>query len=125
MENTCLICGHPYPEEHHVVFRGQQSALISCPHNKIPLCYEHHRGKNGPHMNRKIDLKYKKQLQFRLKSLFSHKEYYTEEETKRILLIPKKDSYKLIKSLTPIIIDNQAKYHSGDIVRQAMGGRCY
>lgn len=58
----CLVCGSPYPEVHHVLFgpnrkNSDKYGLI------IPLCAEHHRGNNGPHMNRKIDLKYKEMAQ--------------------------------------------------------------
>lgn len=125
MQKECVICGHPYPEEHHIVFRGQQAALISCPHNKVYLCYEHHRGNKSPHMDRDIDLKYKRQFQLKLEGLFNHKECYSEEEVKRILLISKKDVRKLLKPLTLKIVGENVGYYRKDIIRQALGGRNY
>lgn len=125
MQKECVICGHPYPEEHHIIYRGQQAALISCPHNKLYLCYEHHRGNKSPHMDRRIDLKYKRQLQLKLESLFNHKECYSEEEVKRILLIPKKDVRKLLKPLTLTSFGGEVGYHRNDVIRQALGGRNY
>lgn len=125
MDNECVVCGHPYPEEHHTVFRGQQSALIKCPYNKKSLCYEHHRGNKGPHMNKETDLKYKRELQLKLESLFSFKECYTEEEVKIILLISKKDAHKLVKTLAIKVDGETVGFHREDIIRQAMGGRNY
>ena len=125
MEKQCIECGHPNPEEHHIVFRSQQQAMISCPHNKITLCYKHHRGDSSPHMVREIDIEYKKNLQQRLGYLFSLKECYSEEEIKEILMIPNQDARKLVKSLLTVIVDDEAGYRVEDVIRQCMGGRLY
>lgn len=74
----CIVCGSPYPEVHHVLFgpnrkHSDKYGLV------IPLCAEHHRGNNGPHMNRKIDLHYKEQAQRK----FEEKQG-TREEFRRI-----------------------------------------
>lgn len=125
MTYECTVCGRLYAEEHHVVFRGQEEAMINCPLNKIRLCYEHHRGKTGPHLNREIDLKYKIELQKKLYELFSDKECYTEEEVKALLRIPKKYLRKLLKTLRTRIIGDLVGYHKDDIIKQAMGGKFY
>lgn len=125
MDKQCIECGHPYPEEHHVIYRSQQAAMINCPHNKITLCYKHHRGDISPHQKREVDIKYKKDLQQRLEYLFSFKECYTEDEIREMLMINKKDARKLVKSLLTVIVDDDAGYKVEDIIRQCMGGRLY
>lgn len=125
MEKQCVVCGHPYPEEHHIVFRGQQSAMIKCPLNKISLCNVHHRGDESPHQKRELELKYKIEFQERLEYLFSAKECYEEEEIKNILLIPAKDARKVVKSLCTAVIEDEVGYKAEDIIRQCMGGRLY
>ncbi|MBB6716238.1 hypothetical protein [Clostridium gasigenes] len=125
MDKKCIVCGHPYPEEHHVVYRSQQSAMINCPHNKIPLCYEHHRGNKSPHMDRNLDVKYKREFQERLEYLFSIKECYLEGEVQAILMIQKKDVRKIVKTLCVVIMGDDVGYKREDIIKQAMGGRLY
>lgn len=125
MAEECLICNNPNSEAHHIVFRKQQPAMIDCSFNKIRLCAVCHKGDKGPHLNRDTDLKYKKQLQEKLKELFGSKNCYTEDEIKKILKIPKKDAYKLVKPLITIIECGEAGYKAEDIIRQAMGGKLY
>ena len=125
MEKRCLVCGHQCTENHHIIFRGQQSAMINCPRNSVTLCGEHHRGDESPHMKRDIDLKYKIEFQERLEYLFSAKECYEEEEVKNILLIPAKDARKIVKSLCIVIIEDEVGYRAEDIIRQCLGGRLY
>lgn len=125
MAQECIVCGRLYPEEHHIVFRGQEEAMINCPLNKIHLCYECHRGKTGPHLNREVDLKYKIELQEKLYKVFSDKECYTEEEVKALLQIPKNHLRKLLKTLSIRVIEDSVGYHKNDIIKQAMGGRFY
>lgn len=124
-DKYCIVCGKPFAEEHHIVSRRQQPAMINCPHNKLNLCYDHHRGNKSPHMDRRIDIKYKKELQDRLNGMFSFKEIFTEEEIRKILLIPKKDVYSLIKSLRVSVKDNIVGYSKEDVIRAAMGGKIY
>ncbi|KGK88089.1 hypothetical protein DP68_08765 [Clostridium sp. HMP27] len=121
----CIVCGNPYSEEHHIVFRGQQEAMINCPLNKKSLCCECHRGKNGPHLNRSIDLKYKIELQEEMYKLFSAKECYSEDEVKIILQIPRKHVRKLLKPLGLKVLDDTVGYCREDIIKQAMGGKFY
>lgn len=125
MAEECVVCNNSYSETHHVVFRKQQPAMINCPFNKIRLCAVCHKGDNGPHLNRDIDLKYKRELQRKLEELFCFKNCYTEDEVKKILNIPQKDAYKLVKPLLTIIEGDEAGYKAEDIIRQAMGGRLY
>lgn len=125
MAEECIVCNNPYSEAHHIVFRKQQPAMINSPVNKIRLCAICHKGNNGPHLNRDIDLNYKKELQKKLEDLFRTKNCYTEDEVKKILKIPQKDAYKLVKPLLTIIEGDEAGYSKEDIIRQAMGGKIY
>lgn len=58
----CIICGRP-AEQHHVFFgtasrrRSESYGLV------VGLCPEHHRGPQGPHLNRGLDLMLKKAAQ--------------------------------------------------------------
>ena len=124
MGKECIVCNRPDAESHHIVFRGQQLAMINCHLNKIDLCCEHHKGNSGPHLNREIDLKYKKELQERLQELF-YKEYYSEDEIKIMLMIPKKNIYRFVKTLRSYFINTKVKYKTEDIIRKAMGGQLY
>lgn len=55
----CFMCGAPYPEQHHIYF-GPYRKWAEKYHLTIPLCAEHHRGNNGPHHNKEINIVYKK-----------------------------------------------------------------
>ena len=62
-ERTCLICGSPQTETHHVFF-GTSNRKISDREGFIAfLCPEHHRGEYSPHHDRQIDLWLKKRCQ--------------------------------------------------------------
>ena len=124
MGKECIVCNRPDAEGHHIVFRKQQQEMIECPLNKIYLCYEHHKGNSGPHLNREIDLKYKRELQEKLQELFD-KEYYSEDEIKIMLMIPKKNIYRFVKTLRSYFINTKVKYKTEDIIRKAMGGQLY
>lgn len=125
MSKECMECERQYSEEHHIVFRGQQPAMINCPLNKIYLCYEHHRGDYSPHQKRIVDLKYKVALQEWLECIFGDKECYEEDEIKSLLLIPAKDARKLVKPLCTVIVEDEVGYKAEDIIRQCLGGRLY
>lgn len=58
----CMICGRGHAEKHEVFFGSYREAskhygLV------LPLCFEHHRGDNGPHKCRSVDKKYKQVAQ--------------------------------------------------------------
>ena len=71
----CEICGRP-AEEHNIVFRSKAAYMVNVEINKKQLCEEHHRGNEGPHLNRKIYLKYKLELQKKLFEIFT-KPFYS------------------------------------------------
>ncbi|RGY83596.1 hypothetical protein DXA21_21520 [Parabacteroides distasonis] len=51
----CIECGSPYAECHHVFFGSFQKKYSDRFKLYIPLCAEHHRGKNSPHKNRGLN----------------------------------------------------------------------
>lgn len=56
--SQCMVCGNPNVEVHHAI-HGTANRKIADKYNLVlPLCDKHHRGSQGPHMNRVIDLKY-------------------------------------------------------------------
>jgi 5-methylcytosine-specific restriction endonuclease McrA len=89
----CEICGK-LADKHHIVYRSQGG--VDFPLNFKYLCSEHHRGKNGPHKSRKIDLEYKLELQNKLEKLL-YKEFYTLDELVKLIQINKGMLKKLLR----------------------------
>ncbi|MDP4143207.1 MAG: hypothetical protein Q8936_01815 [Bacillota bacterium] len=117
----CKECGTTAGiEEHHIVYRSQASYMVGARINIKYLCGEHHRGNASPHRDRKIDLKYKKELQKKLFELFN-KEYYHKSEIAELLGINHNQVDKLTKTLTWC----KEGYERIDIVRSCMGGMLY
>jgi hypothetical protein len=115
----CEICGR-IAEEHHVVFRSQAKYMVNVEINKRHLCSEHHRGNNSPHMNRKIDLKYKLELQKQLFEIFS-KPFYNEKEIQDALEISEGETKAIVKTLKRY----KEGYERTDLVIKCMGEKLY
>ena len=49
MTRYCKVCGNPYTELHHIMFRSEVKALEHCKLNLVNLCVEHHKGTYGVH----------------------------------------------------------------------------
>ncbi len=63
----CMVCGAPHPHKHHVF--GAANRNISEKYGYyVPLCYQHHEGKQSPHMDREIDLRLKRMAQQQFES---------------------------------------------------------
>lgn len=74
-ERTCLICGSPYTEVHHIYF-GHGRRRISDREGFIAyLCPEHHRGRYSPHGNREADLRLKERCQRVYEKTHSRQEF--------------------------------------------------
>lgn len=70
----CIVCGRPHPHKHEVFF-GEKQRKHSIKYGMVlPLCYEHHEGDASPHMNREIDLKYKKKAQLTWEATYGNRE---------------------------------------------------
>ncbi|WP_102400566.1 HNH endonuclease [Haloimpatiens massiliensis] len=113
----CIVCGEA-GERHHIVFKN--AGGFDFPLNFIYLCSEHHRGKNGPHKNRIVDLKYKINMQNALFSKLNEK-YYSINDIIKILSINPRQA--------KVLISNLSKYSEGykaeDIIKKLMGGKFY
>lgn len=116
----CEICGRP-AEEHHIVFRLKASYMVNVEINKKLLYAEHHKGNDGPHLNRKTDLKYKLELQKKLFELFK-KEHYKAIEIKELLGLTELGMFNFIRRLDPV---GDKGFSKIDIVMRCMGGQLY
>lgn len=118
-KHYCEICGEP-AEEHHIVLRRKSSGMINAKINHKYLCIEHHKGNEGPHLNRETDIKYKLELQEKLSQLFN-KEYYHKLEISELLEIKHDEVDVLVKMLKWC----SKGYERTDIIRACMGGKLY
>lgn len=117
----CQVCGKPRAELHHIVFRSEASYMANVSINFKYLCENCHRGKNGPHMNSDVDLKYKREMQNELFYIFDHKQYFNEEEIKKKLDISASEFIRMFKGLKRY----KEGYLREDIVKLCMGGNLY
>lgn len=113
----CEICGRQ-ADKHHIVYRSQGG--VDFPLNFRYLCSEHHRGKCGPHKNRRLDLEYKLQMQKSLEDLL-YKEYYNIEELVPLLEINKGMLKRLLKNYKLY----KEGYKKSDIIYRLMGKKIY
>lgn len=113
----CEICGK-LADKHHIVYRSQGG--VDFPLNFKYLCSEHHRGKNGPHKSRKIDLEYKLELQYKLQKLL-YKEFYTLDELVKLIQINKGMLKKLLREYKLY----KEGYKSVDVIFRLMGRKKY
>lgn len=118
-ERVCAVCGRPYPEKHHIVFRKQGGLDFEL--NYKDLCVDHHRGNYSPHKNRYVDLCYKRQMQEELFNLFVGREYSISEVCMAIGC-SEKEVQRRFKAApkTP-----RGYYERETIVRVLMGGKLY
>jgi hypothetical protein len=107
-------------ELHHIIFKSKAPYMANVPVNFIYLIPEEHRGKNGPHHNRKKDLELKLMLQVKLRNKFSNS-HYTLEQIKEILGVSTKIVERIVK---PLKITKDG-YLKEDIILRMMGGRFY
>lgn len=116
----CEICGKPYAETHHVVFRSEVKALEHCKLNLVDLCIDHHKGTYGPHGSKgaTANRKYKLEFQNQLEILWD-KQYLTKEEINEVLQINDKALNRLLKTLSL----QKGLYVREEVIRQCMGGK--
>ena len=89
----CYLCSRTTGiEEHHIYFGSLR--MISEKHGfKVWLCADHHRGNNGPHQRRVIDLLLKKLCQRKFEETHSREEFM--KIIGRNYLDDRKDYYEL------------------------------
>lgn len=115
----CQVCGRPHAEKHHIVFKSQGGLDIKI--NYKWLCYEHHRGNDGPHMNHSTDMRYKCELQERLFEVLAKKEEYQIKEVAALIGYDKNRLEKKFRDVE----NHCGEYKTEDIVRKLMGGKIY
>lgn len=115
--HLCEICKKE-ADVHHIVHRHEGGLDIKI--NYMYLCEKHHRGKNGPHKNIEVDIKYKIKLQNKLYKLF-YKKYYNSKEISSILHI----STNMLKRITKNMKLYKEGYDKEDIILFLMGGKLY
>lgn len=113
----CEICGRE-ADIHHIVHKNEGG--LDFPLNYKYLCPEHHRGKEGPHRNSKIDIEYKLELQERLERIL-YKDFYTTEELIEVLSLNKTKAKKFFKELKLY----KEGYKKSDIIYRLMGKKKY
>lgn len=113
----CEVCGG-LAEVHHIVNKCEGG--IDYPLNYKYLCSKHHRGKNGPHKNWRLDVKYKLELQNELKEILV-KDYYNICELERLLHINKNKLKRMFKSNKTY----KEGYKREDIIFKLMGEKIY
>ena len=120
MTRYCKVCGNPYTELHHIMFRSEVKALEHCKLNLVNLCVEHHKGTYGVHGSKGASLNRKLKLEFQntLEELWD-KQYLTREEIKEVLQINDKSLNRLLKRLS--LQDD--KYIKEDVIRAVLGGK--
>jgi hypothetical protein len=116
----CDRCKREGAELHHIVYRSQSRIMEKMPINFIYLCYECHRGKDGPHHNRKRDLELKAQVQSKLEKTLC-KPYYTPEGLKKALKI----SDNQLRQITKVCKPSNEGYDKKEIIFYLMGQKFY
>ena len=120
MIRYCKVCGNPYTELHHIMFRSEVKALEHCKLNLVNLCVEHHKGTYGAHGSKGATLNRKLKLEFQntLEELWD-KQYLTREEINEVLQINDKALNRLLKRFSM----QDDKYIKEDVIRAYMGGK--
>ena len=127
----CEVGGNP-ADKHHIVYKSQGG--IEFPLNFKYLCTLHHRGKTGPHKNRRLDLEYKIDMQRKLERILI-KESYSIEELEVVLKLNKGiikrlfKEYKLkvkgVRKADIMVNQNEIAYKKDDIIFRLMGHKRY
>lgn len=105
-------------EKHHIIFKRQGGLDFEL--NYKYLKPEDHRGNLGPHRNRNIDLRYKKELEVKLRKLLT-KEFYTTEELIQKLGLKKGQAYKAFRQIRK----TSKGIYREDIIFRLLGHRYY
>ena len=113
----CSICGEK-ADIHHIVYRSEGGFDVEI--NYLYLCPMHHRGKNGPHQNKVVDLQYKLELQQKLYNCLP-KEYYWAKEISEILGFHNGALKRLLKGLKLY----KEGFKKEDIIYRFMGNQKY
>lgn len=120
--SECYECHkNCFCEIHHIVERSHMKSMENVRLNFLHLCSECHRtGKHAVHKDRKVDLRYKQDLQFKLQQIF-HNDYYNIHQIRIALEISKSEAEKLCRTLHIY----KEGYSSKELIVHMMGDRNY
>lgn len=104
-------------ERHHIVFKSQGGMDFDL--NYEYLSPEDHRGNNSPHLNKRVDLAYKKEMQMELEYILE-KDYYNIKELIDLLGLKEKQANRAFRKLL-----RAEGIKKDDIIKRLMGGRFY
>lgn len=105
-------------ERHHIIFKS--AGGIDFPLNYKYLSPKDHRGDNSPHMNREVDLKYKKELESNLRAILTDKHYFEVEVIQLLGL----DSKQADKAFRHVKITSKGM-NTEEVIKRLLGGRFY
>lgn len=105
-------------EKHHIIFRS--SGGLDFPLNYKYLDSNSHRGDNGPHKNREVDLQYKRELETDLLKILT-KDYYTADELIELLELESRQAYKAFKKVK----QSSKGIAKEDVIKRLLGGKFY
>ena len=105
-------------EKHHVIFKS--AGGLDFPLNYKYLSAESHRGNNSPHMNREIDLQYKKELESSLRAILTELHYFESE----LIQLLELDSKQADKAFRHIRITSKGM-NTEEVIKRLLGGRFY
>ncbi len=106
-----------YLEKHHIVFKRQGGLDFELNYKR--LSPEDHRGNHGPHLNRKVDLAYKIEMEKELNKVLDSG-YYNIAELIEILGLKEKQAnraFRKILSVNGILKE--------DVIFRLMGNKSY
>lgn len=106
-----------YLEKHHIVFKKQGGLDFELNYKR--LSSEDHRGTYGPHLNRKVDMAYKIEMEAQLRKILD-KEYYNIKELIDLLGLKERQANKAFRKLLKINGISRE-----DAIKRLMGGRFY
>jgi len=113
----CEVCGKS-ADKHHIVYKSQGGIEFRL--NFRYLCSVHHRGKMGPHKNRRLDLEYKLNMQRQLEEILVN-EFYNSSDLEILLNINKGIIKRLFEKYK--LIDQS--FRKTDIIFRIMGLKRY
>ena len=73
--NYCFVCGRYGTERHHCIYGNANRKLSDKYGLIVGLCYNHHRGNEGVHFNRELDMELKQMAQKRFMEVYPNEDF--------------------------------------------------
>ena len=107
-------------QAHHIILRSSSPYMVHIPLNIAYLCLNHHTGSKGIHFNSAMMLRYKQELELKLKLMFT-KEFYTYREIRNLL----ECSDNSTKAVTKTLMRHSEGFNAKELIFHMMGNRSY